>query len=422
MLDIDGGRGYLAGMLTFLSAILVSTVGLSFPAGEDSVPVVTYSRDIAPILQQHCQGCHRPGEIAPMSLLTFDEVKPWARAIRKAVKTGEMPPWKADPQFGKFKNDVSLSKNEVATILSWIDGGAPEGDGKDLPKPRKFIKGWNIGVPDAVFSMQEEYEVPAKGTVPYKYFVVPTGFKEDRWVTAAEVRPGAKEVVHHVIIFISEPGSKGVRSSISFTNLLCGTAPGEGPDVFPPGSAKLIKAGSKLIFQCHYTPNGKKARDRSRVGFKFAKGPVRKVYTRTALNSWFRIPPRDGNHKVTSKYVFRQDSWLFSLMAHMHLRGKSFRYDLYLPGGEKRTLLNIPAWDFNWQTHYQLEKPISIPAGSRVECTAYFDNSARNKANPDPDRTVRWGDQTWEEMMIGYLNYVRQDEEPIQPPEIAVQK
>ena len=390
----------------------------ALPEGDETVREVTYSRDIAPIFQEHCQHCHRPGEIAPMPLLTYSEVKPWARAIKKAIKTGEMPPWDADPLFGKFKNDVSLEKDEVEKILSWIDGGAPEGDRSDLPKPRKFLKGWNIGVPDAVFSMQKEFEVPAKGTVPYKYFVVPTNFKEDRWVTAAEVRPGAKEVVHHVIVFISEPGTKRLKSSVSFSNLLCGTAPGEGPDLFPPGSAKLIKAGSKLVFQCHYTPNGKVLRDRSKVGFTFARKPVRRVYTRTALNSWFRIPAGDGNHKVKSKHVFRQDSWLLSMMAHMHLRGKSFRYDLYLPGGEKRTLLNIPHWDFNWQTHYLLDKPIQIPAGSRIECTAYFDNSATNKANPDPDRTVRWGDQTWDEMMIGYLNYVRQDEDPVQPPAI----
>ena len=386
---------------------------------------LTYSRDIAPIFQNHCQDCHRPGEIGKMSLLTYKEVRPWARAIRKAVKTTEMPPWDADPKFGKFKNDVSLSKEQINKILVWVDGGAPEGDSKDLPEPRSFVAGWNIGKPDAVFSMQEEYVVPARGTVPYKYFVVPTGFKEDRWVRAAEVRTGARDVVHHVIVFVSEPEDKlkkGLKASpaarargLFFSNLLCGTAPGEGPDRFPPGSAKLIKAGSDLIFQCHYTPNGKVARDRSRVGFIFAREPVRRVYTRAALNSWFKIPAGEKNHKVLSKHIFRQDSWLVSLMAHMHLRGKSFRFDLYLPGGEKQTLLYIPAWNFNWQTNYLLEKPINIPSGSRVECTAYFDNSKGNPDNPDPKSIVRWGDQTWEEMMIGYLNYVPQDEELIQP-------
>lgn len=410
--------------------VLLSMLSLSFPEEEPQPQkaALTYSRDIAPIFQAHCQGCHRQGEIGEMSLMSYKEVRPWVRSIRKAVRTAQMPPWGADPRYGKFKNDVSLSIEEINKIIKWIDGGAIEGDSKDLPAPRKFTPGWVIGKPDAVFSMAEAFEVPARGTVPYKYFVVPTGFKKDRWVRAAEVRPGARDVVHHVIVFVSEPEDrrkKGVTATpearargLFFSNLLCGTAPGEGPDFFPPGSAKLVKAGSDLIFQCHYTPNGKPARDRSKVGFVFAEKPVRRVYTRAALNSWFKIPPGEKSHKVSSKHIFRQDIWLVSLMAHMHLRGKSFRFDLYRPGEKKQTLLNVPAWDFNWQTHYLLEKPLSIPAGSRVECTAYFDNSAGNPANPDPSQLVRWGDQTWEEMMIGYLNFVRQDEDPIKPEDL----
>ena len=417
--------------MTFTQTILFSLFTLGLP-GETPSAALTYSKDIAPIFQESCQDCHRPGEIGEMPLMTFEEVRPWVRAIRKAVKSSQMPPWGADPRYGKFKNDASLSKASIDKIIQWIDNGAPEGDPKDLPPPKKFIPGWNIGKPDAVFSMAEAFEVPSEGVVPYKYFVVPTGFKEDRWVRAAEVRPGARDVVHHVIVFVSEPEDrrqKGANATpanrargLFFSNLLCGTAPGEGPDYFPPGSAKLIKAGSDLIFQCHYTPNGKPARDRSSVGFIFAREPVRRVYTRTALNSWFKIPAGEKSHKVLSRHVFRQDSWLVSMMAHMHLRGKSFRFDLYRPGGKRETLLNVPAWDFNWQTHYLLEKPINIPAGSRVECTAYFDNSSGNPNNPDPRKLVRWGDQTWDEMMIGYLNFVRQDEDPIKPTGFSSKK
>jgi hypothetical protein len=377
-------------------------------AAPDARP--TYARDIAPIFQRRCQDCHRPGEVAPMSLLSYEEARPWARSIKRHVLSRGMPPWHADPAHGKFANDPRLGEAEIKTIGDWVDAGAPEGDAADHPPAREFVDGWVIGTPDAVFTMPQEYRVPAEGTVPYQYFTIPTGFTEDRWVQAAEVRPGNRAVVHHIIVFVLEPGSRGIRGNV-WQNHLCGTAPGEAPDVFPPGTGKRIQAGSQLLFQVHYTPNGTASSDRSQVGLIFAREPVRPVYTRTAWNLTFRIPPGAPDHPVTASYTFSRRSTLLGLMPHMHLRGKSFRYELELPGGERETLLWVPRWDFNWQHHYILAAPRDIPAGSTIHCTARYDNSKDNPANPDPTATVRWGDQTWEEMMIGFITFIRPDDE-----------
>jgi hypothetical protein len=379
---------------------------------------VTFHRDVEPILQKNCQGCHRPGEAAPVSFMTYEEARPWAKAIRESVRLKRMPPWFADPHVGNFVNDRSLSQTDIDTLSKWANSGAPEGDPKDAPAPKKFVTGWNIGEPDLVIEMPQSYTVPAKGTIEYTYYVLPTRFTEDKWVQLAEIRPGNRKVVHHVIAFIREPGSKWLSEAVpgmpyipkkggsgGSDGWLAGYAPGTVPDMLKPGQARLIKAGSDIVFQMHYTTNGSEETDRTKVGIVFAKEPPKeRVATLFAMNNKFVIPPGADNHKVEAQITFQKDTTITSLFPHMHLRGKAFEYRVVYPTGETQELLRVPRYDFNWQLTYEPEKPIVIPKGSRLECTAWFDNSPNNPHNPDPTSEVRYGDQSWEEMMFGFFN------------------
>jgi mono/diheme cytochrome c family protein len=359
---------------------------------------VTFNKDVAPIFNKNCVGCHRAGEIAPMSLTSYKDARPWARSIKEKVASRVMPPWHADPHYGEFSNDRRLSQKDIDTITAWVDGGAKEGDPKDLPPRPQFVEGWNIGKPDAIFYLPEEYAVPAAGTVEYKYFSVPTNFKEDMWVQAAEIRPGSRAVVHHIIVFVQKESEP--------QRLLVGYAPGEQPAVIPRGLARKIPAGSKLVFQVHYTPNGAAAKDRSYVGLVFAKEPPqRELLTRPVMNAKFVIPPGDPDYRVDSSYTFTEDAHIHSLMPHMHLRGKDFQYRLTYPDGTSKVILSVPNYDFAWQSYYMLKEPVAAPKGTRLDCVAHFDNSEKNKFNPDPKKEVRWGDQTWEEMMIGWTSF-----------------
>jgi peroxiredoxin len=371
---------------------------------------VTFTRHVAPILQKHCQECHRPGQIGPMPLLTYDDAAAWSATIQEVVSERRMPPWYADPRHGRFANDRSLSAEERATLLGWIDQGCAKGDAKDLPAPREFAEGWRIGKPDVVYHMPQEFEVPASVTgngIPYRYFTVDPGFTEDRWVERAEARPGAPEVVHHIIVFVQAPGGGFAPGGGRGGRLLVGTAPGDMPLILEPGYAKKVPAGSKLLFQMHYTPNGKAQTDRSAVGIIFAKEPPkRQVLTIPVANRMFRIPPGADSHKVESSFTFPEDGRIISFMPHMHLRGKDFLYEAITADGKAQTLLSIPRYDFNWQSVYRCAVPVPVPKGSKVHCVAHFDNSTNNRNNPDPTKEVTWGDQTWEEMMIGWLDYV----------------
>ena len=365
--------------------------------GPNSNASVTFNKDVAPIVFKNCAGCHRPGEVAPMSLLSYKDARPWARSIREKVATEQMPPWLADPHYGEFANDRRLSKAEIDTIVAWVDQGAKEGNASDLPPTPEFADGWNIGKPDAVFSIPKEYPVPASGVVEYKYFTVPTNFTEDRWIQAAEVRPGNRAVVHHVIVF-SQKGSD--------RRLLVGYAPGEQPAIYGPGLGRKIPAGADLVFQVHYTPNGTAATDKSYVGLVFSKTPPKQeLLTRPVLNARFAIPAGDPDYKVESSFTFTDDSHIYSLMPHMHLRGKDFLYRVTYPDGKSKVILSVPRYDFSWQSYYILKDPVAAPKGTRLDCVAHFDNSEQNKYNPDPKKEVRWGDQTWEEMMIGWTSY-----------------
>jgi len=379
-------------------------------AGNSSVNGVTFTKDVAPILYNRCVDCHRPGEIAPMSLLTYNEARPWAKAIKEKVLDRSMPPWLASAENHQFKNDRRLSQKEIDTIAAWVDAGAPKGDDHDLPAQPKFEQGWSIGKPDAVISLDQAIAVPAEGVIPYKYLTVQTNFNEDKWVQAAEIRPGNRKVVHHVIIFVQEPGNRTeltgeARGGMGYK--LCGFAPGEQPKVFPPGTARLIRKGSKLTFQMHYTPNGEATTDRSYVGLIFSKTPVqRTALTGTAINARFVIPAGDANFEVRSSWTATDDVRIIDLMPHMHVRGKDFTYTAVYPDGHSEVVLQVSKYDFNWQLLYQFREPLFLPKGARLDCVAHFDNSARNKYNPDPAKEVRWGDQTWEEMMIGWFDYV----------------
>jgi len=377
-------------------------------AKPERIGTITYAKHVARIVQAKCQECHRPGDVAPMSLTTYKDVLAWSGMIREVVLDGRMPPWHADPRYGHFSNDRSMSKEDRETLLAWLDNGTPKGDDKDMPTPREFVKGWRIGNPDVVFEMPAAYDVPAdmpKGGLPYQRFRVHTNFKGDRWVERAETRAGAPSVVHHIIIWVVQPGEDFQPGNPNM-QLLCGTAPGDMPQILPPGTGKKIPAGADLIFELHYTPNGTAQKDRSVVGMIFAKDEPKYVArTQGIACDDFRIPPGADNYPVDQWFRFPEDSYLLGFMPHLHLRGKAFLYEVAYPDGKEETLLSVPRYDFNWQSVYREEKPLFMPKGTKIHCRAIYDNSVKNPNNPDPTIPVTWGDQTWEEMMIGWIDY-----------------
>ncbi len=424
---------------------------------------LTFSKDVAPILYNKCASCHHPGDIAPMSLLTYSSVRPWARAIRQAVLTKRMPPWHADPHYGVFQNDPTLTQEEIDTICLWADQGAKEGNPNDLPEPPVFVEGWRIGKPDIVFSMPVEYMVKANAPDDYQNFTVPTGFQEDVWITAVELKPGNRRLVHHAHVYVTPPklSQSGTVSAPSlFDQLtfkegsvrhirpgapvvddacrylgegglpdqkfhqeaeeLTTFVPGRSPEVYPPGYARLIPAGSTLTFQIHYARGGgKDEQDRSSVGFIIAKEPPRKVLRRLDMDAYlFQIPAGASNHEVTFCYDFKENSRLLAFTPHMHFRGKDMKWELMRPDATKQTLLFIPRYDFNWQIEYKLKDPVQAPKGSRLIVTAHFDNSVNNSFNPDSTKTIRWGEPTSEEMAATWVLYDLPEEGPpaFRPP------
>jgi hypothetical protein len=364
---------------------------------------VTFFRDVLPIIQNHCQECHRPAQMAPMPLRTYEETRPWAKAIRDEVLARKMPPWPADPCCGHFANDRSLRAAEIETIAKWVDTGAAKGDSRDAPAEKIWPEGWNLPAHDVELATKP-FEVPASGAIEYQYFPIPTGFREDRWVQAVEVRPGNRTVVHHIVVYIREPGSTWTRGPTK-TDILTVYAPGSTPDSWPEGMAKLIRAGSDLVLEIHYTPNGKPAVDRTTVALVFAKkAPQKRVLTLQLNNDHFLIPAGEKDYRVTAWGSIPNDALLLSLFPHMHLRGKSFLFALNDTENGFRTLLNVPNFDFFWQLSYRLKTPIPLKKGTRIECWGTFDNSANNPRNPDPSVDVTYGQQSWEEMMIGFFD------------------
>jgi peroxiredoxin len=368
---------------------------------------VTYARDIAPIFQARCVECHRAGEIGPFEITSYEEAAGWGEMIAEVVRERRMPPWHADPAHGTFANDRSLPAAEKDLIFQWVTNGCPEGDPADLPEPRQFTAGWQLPrEPDLVLGMEKPFKVPAeagRNGVRYQYFVVPTGFTEDQWVAATEVQPGNRAVVHHTIVYVAPPGKRRRDDWI----FLSAYVPGLRFDPLPAKSAKRIPAGSKLVFEMHYTPNGSVQEDTTKIGLVFADVDQieNEVITTEIGNADFEIPPGSDSHMVTAtSRPTTQELTLLSMSPHMHLRGKAFRYELVLPTGEREVLLEVPAYDFNWQTRYLLAEPRRLPVGSAIFCQAVFDNSEGNLANPDPTKSVRWGEQSWEEMMLGFFD------------------
>lgn len=440
----------------------------------DESSEVTYSKEIARIFQDHCVECHRPGRIGPFSMTSYEEVLGWGEMIAEVVQENRMPPWHANPAHGEFKNDLSLRDEDKAAILAWVQNGCPEGDPSELPSPKEFAEGWAIGEPDQIVYMSEKsVDVPAEGVVRYYHFSVDPGWTEDKWIMAAEAKPGSPETVHHILVFVQPPGVGGFgrdafrrpdqaqggrgpdqnqadrgsgrggfqRDSgdrgapqrgggerrgrgrggfggapgggivgrpgggISGGNLIAGYAPGMNPLFNTDGATAVrVPAGSRLLFQLHYTPNGTPQKDISYVGFRFADPDQVQYEARSTsvVNFYFVIPPGAENHQATAEGTFEHDTMLTCMTPHMHTRGKAFRYEAIYPNGETEILLDVPRYDFNWQTSYHFKEPKPIPKGTKLLCTAAWDNSANNLSNPDPSKKVAWGDQTWEEMMIGF--------------------
>ena len=364
---------------------------------------ITYSGNIAKLIHRHCTDCHHPGTAAPFSLTSYEDTANWAQMIREVVVQRRMPPWHADPRFGEFANERRLTPAEIRMIESWVEDGSPEGDRSQTPPAPDYVDGWRIGQPDVVFQIPEPFTVPAQGAVNYQYFVTPTHFAEDVWVQAAEPRPGSRAAVHHIIVFHRDPKNRKQEPV-----WIAATAPGAEPTRFAPGMARKIPAGAELVWQMHYTPTGKVEIDQSEVGFVFAKEPPRhEVVNFGVMNSKFKIPANAADHQVVSSVPIHEDTVLLSMFPHMHLRGRDFAFFSIDPQGQRQQLLSVPQYDFNWQHGYRFTEPLHLPKGSRIECVAHFDNSRRNPANPDPDKSVRFGEQTWDEMMIGYIEFYR---------------
>jgi hypothetical protein len=429
---------------TLLAAIVAggpaAAAGPQDAARQDAA-APTFAKDVAPILYTHCVSCHRPGDIGPMSLLAYEDARPYARSIRTKVSEGTMPPWHAEAAAGTFKNDRRLTDAEKDTIVKWVDGGAPRGNPGDMPPPPTFAAGWSIGTPDVVLTMAQAFDVPAAGEITYQYFELPTNFTEDKWVQAIELRPGTLSVVHHILAFARDPNAGARKPDFTAKNesndleevrrsrandrpaqarprgeggnrgvLIATTAPGTNAQVFQPGQAMLIQAGSVITFQVHYTASGTAATDRSSIGFVFAKQPAaQEVRSGAFMNTRLEIPPRATDHRVDAAIEFGADARILAIFPHTHLRGKRWEYRLVYPDGRSEVVLSVPRYDFNWQTYYEFTKPLNAPQGTRLEATAHYDNSAANKANPDPDKTVHWGEQTWEEMQYTGITYIVDD-------------
>jgi len=386
----------------------------------------TFYKDVLPILQDHCQSCHRPGQIAPMPLVTYAQTKAKAKAVSQMVRSKKMPPWFADPKVGHFANDPSLTAEEIETISQWVEAGTPEGNRRDAPQLKLWnVNGWNIPQPDRVVQMPKPVRIPARGDVEYTYQIVPTGFAEDKWVRMSELKPSSRQHVHHAVIYIRPPDSTWLRNAPKNTpftasslgdphlqhdahwtdsDMLLVYAPGTSPDTWPEDMAKFVPAGSDLVFQMHYTTNGRATQDQTSVGMVFSKTPPgKRVLTLQLTNDRFEIPPETDDYRVEAWGSLPNDATLLSFFPHMHLRGKRFEYNIVGERGNVETLLRVN-YDFYWQLTYRLAQPRPLKAGTRLQAVAWYDNSRKNPHNPDPTAIVRWGDQSYEEMMVGFFD------------------
>jgi hypothetical protein len=425
--------GWTALLLVVLLGASPKGPGRDFAPRQNGATSPIFFREVLPILQQHCQSCHRTGGIAPMPFETFEQTKPFAVAIRHAVQEKSMPPWFADPKVGHFSNDPSLSAAEIATLAGWAEAKSPQGETKDAPAPRTWAESWSIPNPDLVLAMPQPVPLPASGDIEYTYEIVPANFKEDHWVQMAEVLPGLRSNVHHAVVYIRPPDSNWLRrapvgapftaSSLSDpedrrgahwtdSDVLLVYTPGSSPDAWPAKMAKFIPAGSDLVFQMHYTANGHASSDQSRVGLIFSKrAPEQRVLTLQLTNDHFVIPPGAADYRVEARGTLPNDAVLLSFLPHMHLRGKRFEYNVIhrnqsvggTPAFEIEPLLRVN-YHFHWQMSYRLAQPRFLKAGTELQAVAWYDNSKGNPHNPNPNATVRWGEQIYEEMMVGFFD------------------
>jgi mono/diheme cytochrome c family protein len=389
------------------------------------VATATFYRDVLPILQQHCQSCHRAGEIGPMQLISYAQTRPVARAIADSAAEREMPPWFADPAVGRFSNDPSLTQQEIDTLVSWANAQAPAGDQRAAPPPRRWPEGWMIPQPDVVVRMPKPVQLPEHGDIDYTYEIVPTGFTEDKWVQMSEIQPSSRANVHHAVVYVRPPNSNWLRHApvgVPFTgadmtdqqdredtrftqaDILLVYAPGSSPDNWPEGMAKFVPAGSDLVFQMHYMAHSHATTDQSSIGLIFAKNPPQqRVLTLQLTNDRFVIPPGVDDYRVEAHGSLPNDAVLLSFFPHMHLRGKRFEYNILRADKTAEPLLRVN-YNFYWQLSYRLAQPLALPAGTALQAVAWYDNSKNNPHNPDPDAAVRWGDQTYDEMMVGFFD------------------
>jgi len=447
----------------FAALVIGATLaGPTAASAQGTAAAPTFTKDVAPIFYKNCTVCHRAGALAPMSLMTYADARPWTRSIATNVTRGTMPPWHADPAHGEFLNDRRLSQADKDTIVNWVNAGAPEGNAADLPAQPVYPDGWAIGKPDAIFALGEEYPVPASGTIDYKYFEVPTNFTEDKWIQAFEVKPGEASVVHHVIVYarppqrprpaplanqapadgagaaqpqrrqgpfsfapnMEEPDEvKAAAAHGDVANdrpapdggtgmFVGGYTPGQSVRVFQPGSSLRLPAGSTLVFQMHYTAKGKPAQDRSKIGFVFAKEPPKQEAIIAALvNQNFTLPAGAPSTKVDAEMTINTDMILWSLLPHTHVRGRKWEIEAKYPDGRSEVILSVPNYDFNWQTDYIFKQPLKLPKGTVLHSTAWYDNSTANKSNPDPKATVHWGEQTWEEMQFTAFTFTLEQQQ-----------
>lgn len=369
---------------------------------------VTYANQVSRIVQEKCQSCHRPEAIAPFTLMNYRQVKGWAKMIREVVDAGRMPPWHANAPHGHFLNDRSLTPVQKAQLIHWIDDGMPRGDAADMPEPIDYSEQgkWQFGKPDLIFEQPEEVEVDAAGVVPYMNFQQETGFDKDMYLIASEAKPGNMAVVHHMIVSWILPEGRNPEWKGPRRGSVAGQAPGDIPFKAREDMARIIPKGAYLNWQMHYTPTGKKEIDRSSVGLWFTDTPPKHVVrTANAINTSFKIPAQAERHYVEARETIEQDQYILTYMPHMHLRGVAFKYTAIYPDGREEVLLDVPQYDFSWQSNYVEREPKFLPKGSTLYCEAYFNNSSTNPYNPDPEKPVTWGDQTWEEMMIGWYTY-----------------
>ena len=418
----DAITATLAGERPVVAATTAPGCPLDFEPAGTLLTSVTYHNRISRIIQSHCLECHRDGGVAPFALSSYEEVKGQSGSVRRVIEEDIMPPWfAADPAEGTvspFANDCSLAQADKTALLDWLNGGKPEGDPSDAPLPRSFHDGWQIGKPDLIVQLASPIAVKAGGTMPYQNVIVDTGLTETKYVKAVEVLPTAREVVHHVLVFVMPPGKRGAAGVVTeddeeedgTSGFFAAYAPGYDALVFNEGYGKVLPAGSRLKFQIHYTPNGTATKDQSMIGMIFLnEKPEYLVDVTGVAQPRLAIPPGAADHEVVANQPIPNDATILAFFPHMHLRGKAFRYEAILPDGRTQTLLDIPRYDFNWQLSYRFAEPVTLPAGSTLRATAIFDNSKDNPANPDPTRTVRWGPQTYDEMMIGYVEYYMAD-------------